>query len=231
MKLPLIQCLHLSMRYDGGHHDVLRDITLEAHRGDFILVVGPAGSGKSTLLKIMAGLESFQQGNLLVDGRSVRHMSSQELLRMRRRTGYATPDSPLVSHESVWDNVAVPLEITGRDPLFIQAKVRRILRAAGLEHAASKPASRLSIVERRRTMLARAIVHDPQLLLADEPLESLDKASAEEVFALLKTAHTMGSTVVMASHDGSTPAGFMPTCTYFLDGGSIKPGDRNTSSR
>ena len=188
-----------------------------------MLVVGPAGAGKSTLLRIIAGLEPFQQGNLLVDGHSVRHMSSRERLRLRRSMGYAAPDSPLVSHGSVWSNVAVPLEVMGRDPLFIQAKVRKTLRMAGLEHAASKPASCLSAAERRRTVLARAIVHDPRLLLADEPFESLDEASAEEAFTLLKTAHAMGSTVVMASYDGSMTDEFMPPRIFYLDGGGLKP--------
>ncbi len=184
----------------SGGHDALKSVTLSIGTGEFAVVTGHSGAGKSTLLKLIAGIEIPTAGTVRVDGQELAR-SRRALPFMRRRIGLIFQDHKLLYDRTVFDNVQLPLDITGFPPREAAKRVRAALDKVGLLSRERERPVTLSGGEQQRLCIARAIVHRPSLLLADEPTANLDIDYAQDIVDILRSFHQVGVTVVVSTHD------------------------------
>jgi putative ABC transport system ATP-binding protein len=182
----------------------LDGVSLEVRRGEFLAVMGPSGSGKSTLLNILAGLERPTRGAVVVDGADLSTMDEVALASYRReKVGMIFQAFNLLPRYRVVENVALPLLFAGMPLDKRLERARTILDRLGMGPRADHRPSQLSGGEMQRTAIARALVTEPSLLLADEPTGNLDSANGEALLALITELHTRGQTVVLVTHDAA----------------------------
>jgi ABC-type lipoprotein export system ATPase subunit len=180
----------------------LDGVTLEVRRGEFVAVMGPSGSGKSTLLNILAGLERPTRGTVVVDGADIGALDEVAMARYRReKVGMVFQAFNLLPRYRVVENVAMPLVFAGVPRDRRLARARTVLERLGMGPRAEHRPSQLSGGELQRTAIARALVTEPSLLLADEPTGNLDSANGEALLALLAELHARGQTIVLVTHD------------------------------
>ena len=196
----MIQLFRVSKNYDGDV-PALTDVTLKIEKGEFLFITGPSGAGKSTLLKILSGAEAPSSGSIIIDGRNYLRIPCQELLRLRRRMGFVFQDSKLINSRSVLENVAISLKIKGEPPSEVKAKALKTLSYVKLLHRANFRPLSLSGGEQQRVSLARALVKEPEILVADEPTGNLDPELADEVMGIFREINGRGTTVIVATHD------------------------------
>ncbi len=196
---PLIRMFHVYKRY--GATAVLSDITMDISENEFMFVTGPSGAGKTTLLKLLYLGERPSEGQILVNGMNLTRIKRDKIPFLRRKFGIIFQDYNLIATKTVFDNIALVLEIAGHKKSLIDKKVGSVLRTVGLEKKKNVYPPALSGGEQQKITIARAIASDPKIILADEPTGSLDDDSAEDVMALLKSFHEKGSTVIIATHD------------------------------
>jgi cell division transport system ATP-binding protein len=180
---------------------VLRGMNLVIERGEFVFVTGPSGSGKSTLLRLLYRAETVDDGRILFMGRDVARLREDAVPFLRRNLGIVFQDFKLVASWSVYENVAVALEVIGLPQRLIRARVGEALERVGLAGRGEDPAGVLSGGEQQRVAIARAIVGEPALILADEPTGNLDPQLAIDVLGLFEEIHEAGTTVLFATHD------------------------------
>ena len=180
---------------------VLRGMNLVIERGEFVFVTGPSGSGKSTLLRLLYRAETVDDGRILFMGRDVARLREDAVPFLRRNLGIVFQDFKLVASWSVYENVAVALEVLGLPPRLIRARVGEALERVGLAGRGVDPAGVLSGGEQQRVAIARAIVGEPALILADEPTGNLDPQLAIDILGLFEEIHDSGTTVLFATHD------------------------------
>ncbi len=198
----MIQFLSVSKQY-GSSDFALRDVDLSISRGEFVFVTGPNGAGKSTLLKLICVMERPTSGEVLVEGVSTRAMRRRHVAALRRKTGVILQDMKLLHDRTVEENVRLSLEITGAPKETRSPKLVRILTHLGLMTKRYSRPSELSWGEQQKVAVARAVVNQPELLLADEPTEKLDGRAVRDVLDVLRDVHLWGTTVVCASHNPS----------------------------
>lgn len=198
-KDAIIRMFHVHKNY--GPKKSLIDITLDVNKNEFLFISGPSGAGKTTLLKILYLGEPVSEGQVLVDGMNLFRISRKRIPFLRRKIGIIFQDYKLIPTKTVYDNVAVVLEAMGKKRRLIQKKVRSVLRTVGMEDRALSLPPSLSGGEQQRVAVARAVVGDPKIILADEPTGSLDTQSANIILDLLKRFHNRGATVIVATHD------------------------------
>ena len=179
----------------------LRDVDLVIPEGDFVFLVGPSGAGKSTLIKLLIRDELATKGDVIVDGQDLARLSRRQVPKVRRKIGIVFQDFKLLPTKSVWENVAFALEVTGTPSRRIRPAVDRVLALVGLTAQAQQFPSQLSGGEQQRTAIARALVHDPRLIIADEPTGNLDPLISWEILQLLLRINELGVTVLMATHN------------------------------
>jgi putative ABC transport system ATP-binding protein len=185
----------------------LDGVTLDVRRGEFVAVMGPSGSGKSTLLNIIAGLERPTRGTVIVDGADLGGLDEVALARHRReKVGMVFQAFNLLPRYRVVENVAMPLLFAGVARDLRIARARMILERLGMGPRAEHRPSELSGGELQRTAIARALVTEPSLLLADEPTGNLDSANGESLLALLSELHARGQTIMLVTHDAGIAA-------------------------
>lgn len=196
----MIEMYNVSLTYSNGVH-ALSDINLHIDKGEFIFVVGPTGCGKSSLMK-MIYLEEFPtQGTIIVNGREVNSMKMVQVPYFRRNIGVIFQDFKLLLQKTVWENVSFALEVIGASKQEINKKVPEVLELVNLSHKAKFYPDDLSGGEQQRTSIARALVNNPSILLADEPTGNLDPDTSWEIIQLLSKINLRGTTVVVATHN------------------------------
>lgn len=199
-KNAIIRLFHVHKYYRS--QKALVDITLDIFKNEFLFISGPSGAGKSTLLKLLFLAESATKGHILVDGQNVSRISKRRIPALRRKFGIIFQDYKLIPTRSVYDNVALALEVKGTlSSRMIRKKVSSVLRTVGMEDRMYAFPPTLSGGEQQRVAVARAMVADPAIILADEPTGSLDPDSADAIVDLLERYHSKGATLIVATHD------------------------------
>jgi cell division transport system ATP-binding protein len=191
---------NISKRYPGGH-DALRHISLRLDKGQMAFLTGHSGAGKSTLLKLIAMIERPTRGQIFLDGVNLNNISNRKIPYIRRNIGIIFQNHHLLYDRPVFDNVAMPLIILGYRRQEIHKRVRAALNQVGLLSKEKADPITLSGGEQQRVGIARAIVHKPLLLLADEPTGNLDPELSREIMELFARFNQVGTTVLIASHD------------------------------
>jgi cell division transport system ATP-binding protein len=179
----------------------LQDVNLVIERGEFVFLTGPSGAGKSTLLKLLFGAEKPNEGQILINGRNIARLRESHVPILRRKIGVVFQDFKLLPDRTVFENVALALEILGRPRAVVQQKVWRVLKSVGLAHKMHTKPLLLSGGEQQRVAIARAIVNEPDLLLADEPTGNLDPDLTLEIMKFLQQVNARGTTVIIATHN------------------------------
>jgi cell division transport system ATP-binding protein len=179
----------------------LRDVDLVVPEGDFVFLVGPSGAGKSTLIRLLIRDEIATEGAVILDGQDLARLARRQVPRIRRKIGIIFQDFKLLPTKTVWENVAFALEVTGTPRREIAPAVDRVLALVGLSAQARQLPNTLSGGEQQRTAIARALVHDPRLIIADEPTGNLDPLISWEILQLLLRINELGVTVLMATHN------------------------------
>jgi len=196
----MIRFDNISKRYPGGH-EALCNVSFHLPRGEMAYLTGHSGAGKSTLLKLIALIERPTRGNLLLDGINLSSVRNHKIPYIRRNIGIIFQNHHLLYDRSVFENVALPLIIAGFQHREVGKRVRAALDQVGLLNKEKSAPITLSGGEQQRVGIARAIVHKPGLLLADEPTGNLDPELSLEIMQLFARFNQVGVTVLIASHD------------------------------
>jgi len=198
-KNSIIRMFHVHKNY--GTKKALANITLDIPKNELLFISGPSGAGKTTLLKLLYFGEKVSEGQVLIEGINLSRISHKRIPLLRRKFGIIFQDYKLIATKTVFNNIAIVLEATGKKRRFIEKKVKSILRTVGMEESLHSFPPSLSGGEQQRIAVARAVVGDPKIILADEPTGNLDEVSADIILELLKRFHTRDATVIIATHD------------------------------
>jgi putative ABC transport system ATP-binding protein len=203
--------------------DALRDVDLVVPKGQFVAVMGPSGAGKSTLLHLMGGLDTPTDGDVVLGGRRLAHLSDDEITVLRRRqVGFVFQFYNLLPTLSAAENVALPLLLDGKRIEAYASRVDALLELVGLDHRRDHRPGQLSGGEQQRVAIARAFVNDPQIVLVDEPTGNLDSNAGAAVLDLLRrTCKELGGTVVMVTHDPRA-ASYADRVVFLKDGRTVQ---------
>ena len=191
---------NLSKRYPGGF-EALRNVNFKMDAGEMAFLTGHSGAGKSTLLKLLMLMERPTSGNLLINGKNLNRLSNSQIPMYRRQEGVVFQNHQLLLDRTVFDNVALPLQVSGYPASEIGRRVRAALDGVGLLDKEQQNPMALSGGEQQRVGIARAVVHKPRILLADEPTGNLDPQLSTEIMALFRRFQSVGVTVLIATHD------------------------------
>jgi len=215
----LIEMFHVFKSFPGDP-PALVDVNLHIEKGEFVFLTGPSGAGKSTLLKLIFCAEKATDGQILVGGRNTARIRGSAVPYLRRNIGVVFQDFKLLPQRTVLENVSFALDVLGTPRQVAREKVQRMLKLVGLENKANSYPPKLSGGEQQRVVIARALVNDPTILLADEPTGNLDPKLAMEIMDLLNEVNVRGTTVVVATHDPSLLSRF-PRRTIRLEKGRV----------
>ena len=199
--MPILELREVSRRFDADRW-VLRGVSLQVAAGEKVILVGESGVGKSTLLNLCAGLDTADEGEVLLQGRSLRGLDDGGLAAIRRHAlGFVFQAFHLIPHLHVWQNVALPMLLNGAGPEAARSAAQEVLDAVGLGNRAQGVPAELSGGEQQRVALARALVHRPALILADEPTGNLDPRTAAAAIDLLaEQVRSRGASLLMVTH-------------------------------
>lgn len=197
---PVVAFEGVSMRY-GREPEVLKDVGFSLPRGSFHFLMGASGSGKSTLLKLIYLAEQASRGRVELFGRDVAQVKPKDRPFLRRRIGVVFQEFRLLEHLSAFDNAALALRVLGQKPTSYRQDVAELLSWVGLSHRMHAMPQALSGGEKQRLAIARAVIHRPDILLADEPTGNVDFAMSLRILRLFSELNRMGATVLIASHD------------------------------
>ena len=196
----MIETQHLSKLYSRGLY-ALQDLSLTVEKGEFVFLTGPSGAGKSTLLRLLLVQERPTEGELFVNGHDLTSLSRSDVQEYRRGIGFIFQDFKLIPTRTVFENVAFVLEVLGVPAGQQRRRAFQVLKWVGLQHRINAYPRDLSGGEQQRIAIARALVNDPALVLADEPTGNLDPDLSLEIMNLLREVNAGGTTVVVATHD------------------------------
>ena len=198
----MIEFRNVSKVYNNGT-EALHNINLKVEKGEFVFIVGSSGAGKSTFLKLITCEERPNEGQVLIDGQDISHIRKGKIPYVRRKMGLVFQDFRLIDHMTVYDNVAFAMRVVGASPKAIKKRVPYILGLVGLQHKAKHYPTEMSGGERQRVGLARALVTNPSMIIADEPTGNIDPALSYEIVDLLSAINERGTTVLMVTHEHS----------------------------
>lgn len=191
---------HVTKQY-SPNVPALRDLSFRIEPGEFVSIVGQSGAGKTTLAKLLMAEERPTQGRIVIGGWDITHIRSYEIPALRRQIGVVFQDFKLLPKKTVYENVAFALEVSGTSRARIRDVVPQVLRIVGLENKTDRFPYQISGGEQQRVVIARALVHRPKMLLADEPTGNLDAINAGEITDLLVRINAFGTTVILVTHN------------------------------
>ena len=215
----MVEFQDVSKVYPNGVQ-ALRGVTLRIEPHEFVFIVGPTGTGKSTLMKLVYREALPSAGSVLVGGRDVTRMPSRQVPYLRRGMGVVFQDFRLLARKTVWENVAFALDVTGAPRAVVADRVDEVLNVVGLAARAGAVPGELSAGEQQRVSIARALVHRPPLLLADEPTGNLDPDTSSEIVQLFSRINLLGTTVIVTTHDKAI-VDMLRKRVIAMDGGAI----------
>jgi cell division transport system ATP-binding protein len=198
----VVELKNVSKKYANGTV-ALKEVNLKINKGEFAFIVGPSGSGKSTIIKMIFKEEDPSEGDVFVNGFHVNEMHRKQVPFLRRSLGMVFQDFRLLQNKTVYENVAFTLQITESLPREIRRQVPMALALVGLSRKANVYPNQLSGGEQQRVVMARALVNNPSLLIADEPTGNLDPETSWEIIKLLSEVNQRGTTVIVATHEKS----------------------------
>ena len=217
----MLQVKHLSKSYTSGNqiYPVLNDVSLKVEKGEFVAVMGPSGSGKTTLLNCISCFIPHEQGEVRLADQDISNLDEEELARVRnRQMGFVFQDCMLLDGLSVFENICLPQIIAHGPVVQMEEKAKNICRLFGIEKIMEKYPAEISGGEKQRTAVARALMNQPYVILADEPTGNLDSKSCKAVIdAFLQAKREMGATIFMVTHD-SFAASFCDRVIVLKDG-------------
>jgi cell division transport system ATP-binding protein len=196
----MVQLLHVSKTYPPNYR-ALTDINVEIARGELVFIAGASGAGKSTLLKLLFRQEEPTDGQVLIGGRNVARLNRRGVAQLRRTIGLVFQECKLLPSLTALENVALAAEVVGASQRASRIKAYQLLRDLGLKERYDAKPLALSAGEQQRVGIARALINDPMLVLADEPTGNLDSEMADEIMRLLLRMRDRGATVMIATHD------------------------------
>ena len=195
----MIQLTNVSKTYSNGAKALI-DVNLKIGKGEFVFLVGPSGAGKSTLIKLFYRDEIPTRGQVQINGKNLVRMKEREVPYLRRNIGVVFQDFKLLPNKTVFENVAFALEVIGVSKKEVKVRTHATLELVGLANKASSFPHELSGGEQQRVCVARAVINNPALLVADEPTGNLDPETAWEIMDLLFSINKRGTTVIMGTH-------------------------------
>jgi putative ABC transport system ATP-binding protein len=201
---PLITVKDIGRKYVIGSEVIhaLKSVSLTINKGEFVALMGPSGSGKSTLMNILGCLDTPTQGEYILNGINVSHMSDNELAEVRNsEIGFVFQTFNLLPRNSALDNVALPLIYAGINKETRTARAKKALENVGLANRIDHRPNELSGGQRQRVAVARALINDPSIILADEPTGNLDTKTSIEIMGLIEDIHAKGNTIILVTHE------------------------------
>ncbi|HEL2382850.1 TPA: cell division ATP-binding protein FtsE [Streptococcus suis] len=198
--MKIIEMKDVSKKYGNGT-TALRGVTVSIEAGEFAYIVGPSGAGKSTFIKLLYREEKLDKGSLTVGKFDLAKIKKKDVPLLRRSVGVVFQDYKLLPKKTVYENIAYAMEVIGEKPRNIKKRVMEVLDLVGLKHKIRSFPNELSGGEQQRIAIARAIVNNPKVLIADEPTGNLDPENSWEIMNLLERINLQGTTVLMATHN------------------------------
>jgi len=226
----MIRVEKVTKSYQSGKVKVIaiNNVSLEVKKEEMVVLSGPSGSGKSTMLNIIGCLTRITEGRLWLAGQEVSHFPDHFLAAIRReKIGFIFQQFNLLTGYSTWENVSFPLLPQGISEKERRARAMKLLEELNLETRADFMANELSGGEQQRAAIARALINDPEIILADEPLSNIDMGHVRMVIDILRELKKRGKTIVVSSHELQTPMAGLVDRTVYLDSGKILDGRRN----
>ena len=196
----IIEFKNVSKTYDSGTH-ALNNASISIEKGEFVFIVGSSGAGKSTFLKLIMHEETPSRGSIFVNGVNVTKLKRRKVPYLRRNMGIVFQDFRLIDKMTVYDNVAFAMRAIGARPSAVKKRVPYILDLVGLTHKAKNRPSELSGGEQQRVSLARALVNNPSIIIADEPTGNIDPEMSFEIIELLSKINDQGTTILIVTHE------------------------------
>ncbi len=196
----MIKFANVSKAYPNGAV-ALEDVNLEIEKGEFVTIVGPSGAGKTTLNKLMLAEEEPTEGSVLFENADINTFTNAETTRLRRRIGTVFQEFRLLPNKTAYENIAFAMEAAGKSDEEIVSDVPHVLQLVDLQDRMFHFPSQLSGGEKQRLAIARAIINQPEVLIADEPTGNLDSRNTNEVIEILKKINDLGTTVILTTHD------------------------------
>lgn len=219
----MIETQNLSKAYGGGFY-ALRNLTLTIDKGEFVFLTGASGAGKTTLFKLLLLQERPTEGDVVVAGRNLARLAPPEVQAYRRTVGFVFQDFKLIPSKTVFDNVSFALRVLGVPVDQQRRRTYQVLKWVGLQHRLQAYPPELSGGEQQRIAIARALVNDPQLILADEPTGNLDPELSIEIMKLFRDINMRGTTVLVATHNPELIR-FVGKRSVHLDHGRLDSGE------
>ncbi len=195
-----IEFKNVTKEYIPGNK-VLDDVSFSIEKGEFVFMIGPSGAGKSTIIKLLTREEKPEEGQIVFNNEDISSIVPEEMPDYRRKIGVVYQDYKLLNSKTVYDNVAVSLEVVDSDEQEIKSVVPNVLSLVGLLDHSSYYPQELSGGEKQRVAIARALAHEPDVLIADEATGMIDPDVSDEIVELLEKINSLGTTVIMATHD------------------------------
>lgn len=196
----MIELKNISKTYRKTGVCALRDLNLTIEKGEFVFLIGATGAGKSSLMKLLLREEKADEGQVLINGADITKLRGRQIPKFRRGIGVVFQDFRLLPDRTVYENVAFAMQVVGAKNKTIKKIVPQVLSLVGLEDKANVKPDQLSGGEQQRVSMARALVNNPPLLIADEPTGNLDPETSDEIMELLERINRLGTTVIVATH-------------------------------